>query len=82
VFLSRVQDLETVVSKGAEAVGEGAGLLDDQVNRFGAADGDPAGVEVGQDLRLPGRDPSIWSADAFDVRHDVYPLRSSLGASR
>ena len=38
----------------AEAVGEAAGLLDEQVDGFGAAVGHPAGVEVGQHLGPPG----------------------------
>jgi hypothetical protein len=34
-------------------VRESAGLLDEQVDGFGAAVGDPAGLEVGQHLRPP-----------------------------
>jgi hypothetical protein len=40
--------------KVSEAVGEPADLLDDQVDGFGAAVGDPTGVEVGEHLLAPG----------------------------
>ena len=62
----RMEDPEAVVNEGAEAVGEGAGLLDDQVDRFGAAVGDPTGVEVGQDLRSPGPQCPAEAADLAD----------------
>ena len=40
--------------KVSEPVSEPADLLDDQVDGFGAAVGNPGGVEVGQDLGFPG----------------------------
>ena len=39
--------------EAAEAVCEAAGLLDEQVDRFGATVVDPAGGEVGEDLLTP-----------------------------
>ncbi len=40
--------------KVSKSVGEPADLLDDQVDGFGAAVGDPTGVEVGEHLLAPG----------------------------
>src|SRR5215213_9411888 len=58
--------------KVSEAVGEPADLFDDQVDGFGAAVGDAAGIEVGEHLLSPGlegaakpshlRDPSTFDA--------------------
>src|SRR5665648_549090 len=48
------EDAESVVVEGPEAVGQAAGLLDDQVDGLGAAVADAVGLEVGQDLGAPG----------------------------
>ncbi len=43
-----------MVAEVAESVGEAACFLDHSVDRLGAAVAHPTGVEVGQDLLLPG----------------------------
>jgi hypothetical protein len=40
------------VVKGSEAVGESAGLLDEEVDGLGAAVADPVGVESGEHVVL------------------------------
>ena len=50
----------------SESVGEPADLLDDQVDGFGAAVGDPAGVEVGQHLLPPGLEGAAEPGDLGD----------------
>ena len=57
---------EAVVGEIAVAVGEAAGLLDEQVDRFGAAVGQSGGVEVGQHLRAPGPQGPAESGDLGD----------------
>ena len=52
--------------KVSEAVGEPADLLDDQVDGFGAAVGDAAGVEVGQHLLAPGLQGAAEPGDLGD----------------
>ena len=47
------QDPDPVVGEVPEPVGQGAGLLDDTVDRPAAAVGDTTGGEVGQDLGSP-----------------------------
>ncbi len=47
------EDAEPVVGEVAEPVCQAPGLFDDEVDRFGAAVGHPAGGEVGQDLGVP-----------------------------
>ena len=46
-----------------ESVGEPADLLDDQVDRFGAAIADAVGVEVGQDLGSSGAEGTAQPGD-------------------
>jgi hypothetical protein len=43
-----------VMIKVFESVGEPANLLDDEIDGFGVAVADAVGVEIGQDLSLPG----------------------------
>jgi hypothetical protein len=72
------------VVEGSEAVGESAGLLDDQVDRFGAAVGDPVGVESGQDVLLPLLEGAAEAGDLGDWaggegRDDVLGTSAALG---
>lgn len=57
------QDSEPVMLKGAEAVGQASGLLDEQIDCFGAAVGDAMGLEPGEDVRLPHLQSSAEAAD-------------------
>lgn len=57
------QDSQPVVGEVAEAVRESAGLLDDEVDRLGAAVADAVGVEVGQELVPPGAEGAAESGD-------------------
>jgi hypothetical protein len=57
------QDRESVMIKVSEAVGQPADLLDDQIDGFGAAIGDSAGIEVGEHLLAPGLEGTTESGD-------------------
>ena len=52
--------------KVSKSVGEPADLLDDQVDGFGAAVGDPRGVEVGEYLGSPGAERAAEPGDLWD----------------
>jgi hypothetical protein len=47
---------QPIVVEFAESVADAQDLVDQEVDRFGGAVADPAGGEVGQDLRASGRD--------------------------
>jgi hypothetical protein len=46
-----------------ESMGEPANLLDDEIDCFGAAVADAVGIEVGQDLGLPGAEGAAKPGD-------------------
>lgn len=50
----------------SKSVGEASDLLNDQVDGFGAAVGDPVGVEVGQYLAPPGFESAAEAGDLGD----------------
>jgi hypothetical protein len=51
--------------KAFESVGEPANFLDDEVDSLGAAVADAVGIDVGQDLSLPGAEVSRSSAGTY-----------------
>ena len=80
-------DAESVVLEVFEAVSKPADLLNDHVDRFGAAVGDPAGVEVRQDLLAPGAEGAAEPGDLGDragveaVEHLLGDLSSLAGVA-
>ena len=54
------------MGEGPEPVCKASGLLDDQVDGFGAAVGDAVGLEVGQDLGPPGAQGAAEACDFGD----------------
>jgi hypothetical protein len=68
------------VGEISESVGEPADLLDDQVDGFGAAVGDAAGVEVGKHLLPPGLEGAAEPGH-FGIGQDGKPL-ITFSASR
>jgi hypothetical protein len=54
------------VLEGAEAVGQASGLLDEEVDGFGAAVGDAVGLEAGQDVLAPHPESAAETSDFGD----------------
>jgi hypothetical protein len=59
-------DSQPIMVKVFESVGEATDFFDDQVDGFGAAVADAAGVEVGQDLAFPGAESAAEPGDLGD----------------